>query len=186
MSRRKNTRTRFCAVVGDQQPGEGCDLRLLHGVADRRRARPTDRSARRARDSAFAAPSSRPRSACARRASRATGAIFSSLPSRPCFVRLQLAGDGGLHGGAHMALLRHRIDQAERLGARGRARSCRSASWSSPVTGLIRRGQPHRAAEARDAARAALRESRSSRRRWRCDDRRRAPLRARRRGNSRG
>ncbi len=61
--------------VADEKLGEGRNLRLLHRLRRRRRARPTDRSRRRARDNARAAPAWRPRSPCARPAGGAPASV---------------------------------------------------------------------------------------------------------------
>jgi hypothetical protein len=62
-------------------------------------------------------------------------------------ARLQFAGDRRSDGGAHMALLRHRIDQAERLRPAGAGRSA-GEHHGHGLDRIDKAGRPHRAAEA--------------------------------------
>ena len=143
--------------IGDQQPGERFDLALLHGVAvaavrdpkiDQRIGRGVLRLRR---PLGGFAPHPRRQEASRRRGAE-------QPVERALLVRLQIAADGIPDGGADMALLRHRIDQAERLGAAG-ALGLAGQHHGHRLDRADQARQPHRSAEARMQAEQHLGEA---------------------------
>ena len=127
--------------IGDHEPGERRDLRLLHGCAHRRRGSPKGRSARTARDNARPAPSSRSPLRMRLAASLRPRSVLTIWIRRPPRRVFNLPATAAVAAASHVPLRHHRIDEAERPW-RGRRATLRPVSiMVMASSGLISRGK---------------------------------------------